>query len=42
LRQAHGAAARARAIEQFHIEDCARAYLDLFAEREANSLSRPR
>jgi glycosyltransferase involved in cell wall biosynthesis len=36
LRQAHGAAARARAIEQFHIEDCARAYLDLFVERKAS------
>ncbi len=42
LRQAHGAAARARAIEQFHIEDCARAYLDLFAKGEANSLDTPR
>jgi glycosyltransferase involved in cell wall biosynthesis len=30
LRRAHGAAARARAIERFHIDDCARAYLDLF------------
>jgi glycosyltransferase involved in cell wall biosynthesis len=32
LRDAHGAAARARAIERFHIDDCARAYLDLFGE----------
>jgi glycosyltransferase involved in cell wall biosynthesis len=31
-RLAHGTAARARAIERFHIEDCARAYLDLFGE----------
>jgi glycosyltransferase involved in cell wall biosynthesis len=36
LRSEHGAAARARAIEHFHIEDCARAYLDLFAELAAN------
>jgi glycosyltransferase involved in cell wall biosynthesis len=33
LREEHGAAARARAIERFHIEDSARAYLGLFAER---------
>jgi glycosyltransferase involved in cell wall biosynthesis len=32
LRSAHGAAARARAIAQFNIEDSARAYLDLFDE----------
>jgi glycosyltransferase involved in cell wall biosynthesis len=32
LRDLHGAAARARAIERFQIEDCARAYLDLFGE----------
>jgi glycosyltransferase involved in cell wall biosynthesis len=32
LRRVHGAAARVRAIENFHIDDCARAYLDLFAE----------
>ncbi len=32
LRSAHGTAARARAIAQFNIEDCARAYLDLFDE----------
>jgi glycosyltransferase involved in cell wall biosynthesis len=32
LRHAHGAAARARAIERFHIDKCARAYRDLFAE----------
>jgi len=32
LRYRHGLAARARAVERFHIEDCARAYLNLFAE----------
>ena len=32
LRGAHGLAARARAVERFHIEDCARAYLELFDE----------
>jgi glycosyltransferase involved in cell wall biosynthesis len=32
MRHAHGAAARTRAIERFLIEDCARAYLDLFSE----------
>jgi glycosyltransferase involved in cell wall biosynthesis len=32
LRNKHGLAARARAVERFHIEACARAYLDLFAE----------
>ena len=32
LRDAHGAAARSRAVERFHIDDCARAYLALFAE----------
>ena len=36
LRQAHGVAARKRAIERFHIEDCAKAYLDLFSELSAN------
>lgn len=30
LRRIHGFAARARAIERFHIDDCARAYRDLF------------
>lgn len=35
LRREHGAAARARAIERFHIDDCARAYLDLFDELAA-------
>jgi len=30
LRQKHGHAARARAVERFHIDTCARAYLDLF------------
>lgn len=32
LRRAHGAAARARAVERFHIEDCARAYLGVLGE----------
>jgi glycosyltransferase involved in cell wall biosynthesis len=32
LQRTHGAAARAQVIERFHIEDCARAYLDLFDE----------
>jgi glycosyltransferase involved in cell wall biosynthesis len=32
LRNTHGAAARARAIERFHIADCARAYIALFDE----------
>jgi glycosyltransferase involved in cell wall biosynthesis len=32
LRLAHGTAARARATKRFHIEDCARAYLNLFDE----------
>ena len=35
LRDLHGAAARARAIERFQMEDCARAYLDLFGELAA-------
>jgi glycosyltransferase involved in cell wall biosynthesis len=30
LRREHGAAARARAIERFHIDTCAQAYIDLF------------
>lgn len=30
LRRLHGAAARKRATDHFHIEDCARGYLDLF------------
>ncbi len=30
LRHSHGRAARARALECFHIEDCARAYVELF------------
>ena len=37
LRSAHGAAARARAIERFRLEDCARAHLDLFRELAAGS-----
>jgi glycosyltransferase involved in cell wall biosynthesis len=32
LRAGHGSAARASAVERFDIEDCARSYLDLFAE----------
>jgi glycosyltransferase involved in cell wall biosynthesis len=44
LRHAHGAAARARAVERFHIEDCARAYIALFdelaSERDARSVLR--
>jgi glycosyltransferase involved in cell wall biosynthesis len=32
LRSQHGLAARARAIERFHIEDCARSYVALFDE----------
>jgi len=32
LRRAHGASARRRAVEQFSIDACARAYLDLFGE----------
>jgi glycosyltransferase involved in cell wall biosynthesis len=35
LRQAHGAAARTRAIEHFDIADCAHAYLSLFGELAA-------
>jgi glycosyltransferase involved in cell wall biosynthesis len=30
LRRAHGLAARTRAIERFHIQDCARGYVELF------------
>ncbi len=37
LRHAHGVAARKRAIERFHIEECARAYLDLFADLAPSS-----
>lgn len=32
LRGQHGLAARSRAVERFHIDDCARAYIDLFDE----------
>ena len=42
LRSRHGLAARSRAVERFHIEDCARAYIDLFDEltsmRDARAL----
>ena len=41
LRRAHGTAGRARAIERFHIEDCALAYLDLFAELTSNQRHGP-
>jgi glycosyltransferase involved in cell wall biosynthesis len=37
LLPAHGAAARTRAIAHFHIDACAKAYLDLFAELSAAS-----
>lgn len=37
LRSAHGAAARARAIERFRLEDCANAHLDLFRELAAGT-----
>jgi glycosyltransferase involved in cell wall biosynthesis len=40
LRHSHGGAARARALERFHIEDCARAYIELF-DRLARQPSRP-
>jgi len=42
LRLAQGAAARTRAIERFHIEDCARAYLDLFGELAVRRSTRAR
>ena len=32
LRRKHGAAARARAIQMFHIDNCARGYLKIFDE----------
>ena len=38
LRDAHGAAARAQAVTRFHIDDCARAYVEVF-DRFATSLS---
>jgi glycosyltransferase involved in cell wall biosynthesis len=37
LRSAHAAAARARAVERFQLEDCARAHLDLFRELAGES-----
>jgi glycosyltransferase involved in cell wall biosynthesis len=40
-RRAHGSAARTRAIECFHIDACARAYLDLFSELSASRPWRP-
>jgi glycosyltransferase involved in cell wall biosynthesis len=42
LRQAHGHAARARAIENYHIDDCAQSYLDLFGELSATRDQAPR
>jgi glycosyltransferase involved in cell wall biosynthesis len=36
LRHTHGAAARTRAIERFHIDDCAQAYLNLFGALAAD------
>jgi len=36
LRRSHGAAARTRASECFHIDVCAQAYLDLFVELATN------
>jgi glycosyltransferase involved in cell wall biosynthesis len=42
LRSAHGLAARAAAIERFHIEDCARAYLALFDELAMRRAARRR
>jgi glycosyltransferase involved in cell wall biosynthesis len=41
LRQSHGLAARQRAIEHFHIEDCARAYLNLFGELTTHPSTSP-
>lgn len=45
LREKHGLAGRERAITRFHIDDCARAYLELFdelaVERAARTRSRP-
>jgi glycosyltransferase involved in cell wall biosynthesis len=38
LRRQHGVAARARAVEQFHIDKCALAYIELFGEL---AMSRP-
>lgn len=35
LRQQHGGAAHARAISRFHIDACARAYIDLFVQLAA-------
>ncbi len=37
LRHSHGLAAHARAVERFCIQDCARAYLDLFDELARDS-----
>jgi glycosyltransferase involved in cell wall biosynthesis len=40
LRHRHGEAARARAIERFDIEDCARAYRGLFADLASRKAAR--
>jgi glycosyltransferase involved in cell wall biosynthesis len=40
LRRAHCASARARAVERFHINACAQAYLDLFGELTTSSTVR--
>jgi glycosyltransferase involved in cell wall biosynthesis len=41
LRLAHGAAARKRAVEHFHIDACAQAYLDVFSELTTSKPWRP-
>jgi glycosyltransferase involved in cell wall biosynthesis len=41
VRRRHGAAGRARAIESFHLDACARAYLTLFSELRADRPWRP-
>jgi glycosyltransferase involved in cell wall biosynthesis len=40
LRREHGLAARTRAMERFHIEDCARAYIELFDELATGRVTR--
>jgi glycosyltransferase involved in cell wall biosynthesis len=40
VRNAHGAAARTRAVERFHIEDCARAYVAVFDELASERAAR--
>lgn len=41
LRHKHGVAARERAVERFHIDACAQAYLELFDELSATQPWRP-